>query len=157
MSNSNGKNGDETTTAGGGRPGTLKKEWAKPFLDGLAEHANVAHACRLAEISQSLVYHDRKVDEEFTTAWKEALDEGISKLEIEARRRALHGVPEDEGLKYSDTLTIFLLKAHRPEVYRDNINMNVTHKGGVELRFAGMTRKEAKTEIVDRLQGLLEH
>ena len=34
--------------------------------------------------------------------------------------------------KYSDVLLIFLLKAHRPRVYRDHVQ--VEHSGDVELR-----------------------
>ena len=153
-SNGNGKPPDENSTTGGVRIGTLKKEWAKPFLDGLREHANVAEACRLAEISQSLVYHDRQEDEEFATAWQDALDIGISKLEIEARRRALYGVRNDEEIKYSDTLTIFLLKAHRPDVYRENISMDMRHTGNVELRVAGLTPEQSNDMLADDLRRL---
>ena len=60
-------------------------------------------------------------------------------MEREAARRAYHGVEEPvfhKGevcgsiRKYSDTLMIFLLKARRPEVYRD---MQEQGRGGVNV------------------------
>lgn len=172
MSKSNGKNGDgkeeekpESTPIGGVAPGTIKKEWATPFLEALEEFANVDEACRIANVSDTTVYRDRKKDKEFAQAWKQALNRGIATLEVEARRRALDGVERNyhdkDGnvtsteTKYSDSLTMFLLKAHRPKVYRDNITMDMRHSGGITVRFAGMTVGEKKTEIADRLRGLL--
>lgn len=153
-SNGNGKPSDENNPLEGFRIGTLKKEWAKPFLDGLREHANVAEACRLAEITQSLVYHDRKEDEEFATAWNDALDVGIAKLEIACRKRALHGVRNDEEIKYSDTLAIFLLKAHRPEVYRERSDVNVKLDGVMEYRAAGQSPEQGLNELDGELEAL---
>ena len=58
---------------------------------------------------------------------------------MEARRRALTGVEEpvyykgeavDRTAKYSDTLLIFLLKAHRPEKFRDNVSAEHSCKDG---------------------------
>lgn len=65
-----------------------------------------------------MAYHSRVRSEEFALQWEEALQDAIDVLESEARRRALG---------QSDTLLIFLLKSHRPEVYRENYH--VTHTG----------------------------
>lgn len=65
---------------------------------------------------------------------------GVSALEDEAHRRAFDGVDEpvfykgeDCGAvkKYSDTLAIFLLKAHAPEKYRERQDLTV--KGTLTL------------------------
>lgn len=65
---------------------------------------------------------------------------GVVSLEAEARRRAMDGVDEPvyhkgevvgHVRKYSDTLLIFLLKAHRPHKYRDNYK--IEHGGQVEV------------------------
>jgi len=75
----------------------------------------------------------------FAAAWDEALEIATGSLELEARRRAQKGVLEPvyyKGKKvgavrkYSDTLLIFLLKAHRPDKYRDNVRHEVTGKDG---------------------------
>ena len=60
-------------------------------------------------------------------------------LEGEARRRAtgisrdIYYAGEVVGAErvYSDTLLIFLLKAHRPAKFRDNVK--VEHSGGMEV------------------------
>jgi hypothetical protein len=81
-------------------------------------------------------YRLRKTDAEFAELWDEALEEGIQQLEEEARRRAVEGVTvpimyRGEQVasvqEFSDTLLIFLLKAKRPEVYRDR--HHVEHHG----------------------------
>lgn len=61
-------------------------------------------------------------------------------LEAEARRRAVDGVPEPvfhQGKKcgtvkkYSDRMLEILLKGHRPEKFREKVDMN--HSGRVTL------------------------
>lgn len=102
--------------------------WRPKFLALLAESCNVSHSARGAGIDPSTAHKARKTDDAFAEAWDSAIEQGVEALEFEARRRALHGTEEPvfhRGLevgtvrKYSDTLTIFLLKAHRPDVYRE--------------------------------------
>ncbi len=54
---------------------------------------------------------------------QEALDQSVEDLEAEARRRAREG---------SDVLLIFLLKANRPEKYRER--HEVRHTGGTTVQ-----------------------
>ncbi len=63
---------------------------------------------------------------------------GLTGLEDEAHRRAFEGDEQEvfkDGncigvtRKYSDTLAIFLLKAHDPEKYRENTRMEL---GGIK-------------------------
>jgi AcrR family transcriptional regulator len=108
------------------------KKWDKRqtvFLKWLAKTGNVAASCRKAKINRSLAYEWRNGDEVFAAAWDEALEIATELLEEEARRRAQDGVLEPVFYlgkragavrRYSDTLLIFLLKAHRPDKYRDN-------------------------------------
>jgi hypothetical protein len=56
------------------------------------------------------VYAARKRYPDFEKAWGDALDEALDGLELMAWQRAA---------EQSDTLMIFLLKAHRPHLYRD--------------------------------------
>jgi hypothetical protein len=88
------------------------------FLQVLGEGATVAEACRAAGMSRSTAYDRRDRDEQFRHAWADAVEAGTEALEAEARRRAMEG---------SDTLMIFLLKARRPEIYRER--QEVRHTG----------------------------
>lgn len=85
-------------------------EWAPIFLKTLAETANVRAACNAAGIARKTAYQHRNRSEVFAAKWDEALDEACDILEAAARERAL---------TMSDTLLIFLLKAHRPALYRE--------------------------------------
>lgn len=129
---------------------TLKKgrtppeDWQARFLVSLAGYGNVSAAARAARASRNFVYEQRHADEAFATAWDEALQLGTAGLEDEARRRAFEGVrkPVHQGGKlvgyvrdYSDTLLIFLLKAHDPK-FREttrNLNINLTPDEAAKL------------------------
>lgn len=115
--------------------------WKKPFLEVLRRTANVTLAARQIGISKVTAYNARHKSEKFAAEWDEAIDQAVDLLEAEARRRALSGVEEpifhngqQVGAKrrFSDTLMIFLLKAHRPQVYRENVR--VEHAGSVASR-----------------------
>src|ERR1700752_1218046 len=100
------------------------------FLKALAETGSVTTAAEVAGTSRTRVYELRKADPVFATAWEEAEEIAADRLEDEARRRALKGVPEplvsagklvrdDDGQpimvqRYSDNLLLALVKAHRP-------------------------------------------
>lgn len=110
--------------------------WYNVFLAELAESGMVKRACEVAGIARRTAYTHRDKRKKFRAAWDEALQVAISTLEDEAWRRARDGVTEPvyQGgklvgtvQKYSDTLLIFLLKAHNPERYRDRYD--VTSKG----------------------------
>lgn len=113
-------------------PRTPKKasEWRPIFLAVLAETANVTLAAKEAGVGRRTAYDHRAQYEGFAAEWDEALEIGVAALEDEANRRAFHGVetPVYQGgelvghiRKYSDTLAIFLLKAHRPERYTERL------------------------------------
>jgi hypothetical protein len=108
--------------------------WKAVFVDSFAKCGIVSAAARVAGISRQHAYRAAKSDTEFAAAWAEAREEAADELEFEARRRAKDGVvrPVYQGGKkvgevteYSDTLLIFLLKALRPEVFRDNARVVV--------------------------------
>ena len=108
------------------------------FCGALANAGIVARACEAVGITRQTAYRWREEDPEFRDAWDKALEVGITALEDEAHRRAFEGVDEpvfhlgqqtSSMKKYSDTLAIFLLNAHRPERFRENVNHN--HMGSV--------------------------
>lgn len=136
-----------------GTPGTRKKrgrskpkrptvdfaeKWMGKFIDHLRDGGTVSVACELAVIGRSTAYRHRQKDETFAIAWADAEEESTDRLEEEAYRRAVKGVKKPvhyEGRRidfvdeYSDTLLIFLLKARKPETYRDRIDHR--HSGGI--------------------------
>lgn len=95
------------------------------FLKALTETPNVSRACRLAKISRVTAYNHRKEDEAFAAAWDEALEEGVDGLVESAWRRAKKG---------DTALTIFLLKAHRPEMYRETVRTEHSGPDGGPIR-----------------------
>jgi hypothetical protein len=108
----------------------LTKERRERFLQALSDTGSVTAASGIAGTSRTRVYELRKADPAFAGAWQEAEEIAIDRLEEEARRRAVEGVPEplvsagklvrdDDGQpitvrRYSDNLLLALLKAHRP-------------------------------------------
>lgn len=116
---------------------TAKKgAWQEQFLAELAARGSVVLACRAAGCSRANAYAERGRSAEFKAAWDEEKREAVELMEDEARRRAVEGtlrpvfhggVQVGEVREYSDTLLIFLLKAHDPK-YRDR--QQVEHSGG---------------------------
>lgn len=98
---------------------------------------NVAYACAQIGISRQRMYDLRGEDKKLAKDWEEANTAGVESLEQEARRRAFSGVKrvdvsyDKDGkvrhrkvvTEYSDTLLIFLLKAHKPNKYRDVVRV----------------------------------
>ena len=132
-----------------GRTKKPAKDWRLVFLEELSKTGNVSAAAKRAKVARNTAYLARGMEgkdeagqieaQRFAAAWDEALEVAIEMLELEARRRAEQGTLEPvfyQGeicgrvKKYSDTLLIFLLKAHRPEKYRDNVRSEITGPDG---------------------------
>ncbi len=118
---------------------TPKKVWKPLFLERLRETANVSRSAKDAGVSRKTVYKERDTSDTFRSDWDDAIEEGLDYLEEEARRRAYEGTLKPvfyEGVEvgvvrqFSDTLTIFLLKGRRSEVYGDRVKQEVTGKNG---------------------------
>jgi hypothetical protein len=120
-----------------------------------AETANVRHTCAVTSIPRPTVYAWLKSDEAFRKAWDEAVELGTGALEDEAVRRAYHGVKKPvfyQGKKcgyireYSDGMLWNLLKARRPEKYKDRVANEFTGKDGgqivVKVLGAGMSMED---------------
>lgn len=116
------------------------EDWSREtFLHELAETCMVSKAAEAAGVSRSTVYLERERNEEFAQRWADIDEAVIETLEEEAKRRALQGVTEPvvsagkrlgTVQKYSDSLMMFLLKAKRPHVYRERVD--VAHSGEVK-------------------------
>jgi len=95
-----------TPKKGSARPRT--GDWRLAFLATLGITANVAGACGAAGVSRQAAYAARARHAGFRAAWDDALAHAVDTLEAVAWERARTS---------SDTLLIFLLKAHRRELY----------------------------------------
>lgn len=115
------------------------------FLAELAARGNVSAAAAAAGISRYTFYEWRAADPDFAAAWDTALETAIDAMELEARRRAVEGVEkpivgrvgkDQDGVivyvrEYSDSLMTLLLKAHRPDKYRERTD--VRHSGKIDV------------------------
>ena len=102
------------------------REWKQAFLAALATSPDVSAAAAHAGINRTTAYAARKRNPRFAGQWDAALGVAIDHAEGEAYRRAVEGVekPVYQGgelvghiREHSDTLLIFLLKAHRRALY----------------------------------------
>src|SRR4051794_25478936 len=79
------------------------------FLTALRAGNTISASAALAGLGRTALYQWRNADPALCRAWDDAVEEAIDLLEAEARRRAM---------KQSDLLLIFLLRHHRPALYR---------------------------------------
>ena len=118
---------------------TAASAWRGVFIERLRATGNVTLAARGAGVSRQQAYRTRNRNKTFRRQWEEALEEAVDLLDGEARRRATGikrdiyhaGVVVGEETVYDSALLMFLLKAHRPGLYRDNVK--VEHSGGMEV------------------------
>ena len=155
----------KTTNRKRGRPKDIVEDWAPKFIGALMEGETVIGSCRFANVHVSTAYDRRKVDLQFARAWKEAADIGTENLEQEAARRAFHGtikpvfhrgVECGEIREYSDTLMIFLLKARKPEVYRDRFedNESSTKPLVLNVNIVQVDKKDTQLLTVDHISNV---
>lgn len=109
---------------------TPKKDTKTVFIEKLKSIPNVSSAAKAAGINRTYAYKLKSEDADFSAAWDEAIESSTDDAEAEAYRRAVKGTVKPVfhmgkkvgGIReYSDTLLIFLLKAHRPEKFRDKL------------------------------------
>lgn len=118
------------------------ERWSRQaFLDAFEELGMVTAACKEVGLSRQVVYNERQRNEEFATAWADVEERLVERMEREAYRRAVEGVEKPlvsagklvtTVTEFSDGLLQFLLKARRPERYRENVK--VEHAGRVTSR-----------------------
>lgn len=100
----------------------------KRFLEAFAKHGTVTAACKAAGIGRTTHYDWTHEDPDYADQFEHARDALVDSLEEEAVRRARDGI--EKGIyhqgelvaverQYSDTLLIFLLKANRPDKYKE--------------------------------------
>ena len=87
------------------------------FLNAYALGGSVSHACRVTKLGRKSPYRWAETSEAFSNAMKEAKEAGVQRLEDWALQRAT------DADNPSDRLVEFLLKAHRPAVYRERVDL----------------------------------
>lgn len=92
-------------------------QWRGVFLATLKGTGSVMLSCQAAHVSRTAAYKLRTQNQTFRKQWQEAENDAIETLEAIARKRASES---------SDVLLIFLLKAHRPDKYRDVVKVEHT-------------------------------
>lgn len=124
------------------------------FIDELRKRGNVSEAAAASGIGRRTAYELRDRDPDFAAAWEDAINAAVDAMEGEAWRRAVEGVDEpvfgrvakdEDGQigvirKYSDSLMQTLLKAHRPEKYRERAE--VQHSGRIEIEYVNDWREQ---------------
>jgi hypothetical protein len=116
------------------------------FLEVLAEYGSVSRAAKGAGVSRSKVHRWLEDDEVFGFAYNQSLAAATEGLEEVARERAVRGARIERQIwragrlietvveyRPSDTALITLLKAQKPDVYRERVDQNVT--GEVSVRY----------------------
>ena len=133
---------------------TPKKEEA--FFNAVRDGRSISAACLGASITRSSAYLWRESDPAFKAKWDECVEEGTDRLEDEAMRRAVDG---------SDTLLIFMLKARRPQKFKDRVALggdaeappirseNVSAREILESRLAALAARSGLEAIQSLTEG----
>lgn len=95
------------------------------FIAIFSETCNVSEGARAAGVDRSTVYRWREADPRFAAAWDEAEQVAIDSLEKVAWDRAKGGV--------SDRMLEILLKAHRPDKFKDRVAAEISGKIGITI------------------------
>jgi len=122
------------------------------FIEALAMTGNVSAACLAAGWThRNTAYLHRKEDPAFAEVWNDAKQIFCDMLESAASERAMgwdepvfNKDGEMVGTKrvYSDKMMELLLKANRPEKFREKFEHEVTHGGGVIVIPKPLTQDE---------------
>ncbi len=106
------------------------------FLEVLQQTGNVTKATVKAGLDRSLVYRKRNSNSAFREKWQNAMDQALDYLEAylwdKAMGKNTEMDGEEEGGLVDEKIAIFLLKAHRPEIFGDGKkrqDLNVKTKG----------------------------
>jgi hypothetical protein len=102
------------------RARTRLGKWHETFLETLRRVPNITLACKAAGVSRRTAYDHREQRPAFREAWDEALAKSVDAVETRAWQMAMEG---------DSRLIEFILKAHRPEKYRDRAEVAVA--GGI--------------------------
>ena len=129
----------KTERPNGTERGLAKTEaqWDIWFQHFIEKGGNLSRACELGSISRDAVYFRREHDPIFEARFQAAKQKGVEVMEDAATKRAVEGVERgvyfqgiriDQTTEYSDALIQFLLKANKPEKYKDRSAVETTDR-----------------------------
>jgi hypothetical protein len=115
-----------------------RTDWQEPFLEQFEAHGVQAWAARQADVTIKTIHKERARSEEFNERYEAALEQSTSTLERQGYQWGAFGLvnrttktvtkPDGtvtttitESTERSPALLIFMLKARKPDVYRDNV------------------------------------
>ena len=139
------------------RAARTRRQKQTTFLTVLRRTGSVTLAARAVGVSRRAHYHWVDHDPDYAAQVEHANEELADELEHEARRRALEGIDEPVFYKgervgsyrrYSDPLMILLLKAKRPEQFKDTVDIN----GRIDEAATAIDPAIMKTLTDDELQ-----
>jgi hypothetical protein len=120
--------------------------WPKRFLEVFRQTGIVRAAAEAAGVDRTMAYKLRDKNPKFAAEWDKAILESTELLELHCLQRATQGETEEvwmntkEGPKKvstkkvkSDRLLEFMLRARKPQIYRDNVNAEITGPNGTPL------------------------
>lgn len=149
------------------------------FLDALARGYTITSACRLAQVHHKTAYEHKNGDEEFAEAWRTAYESGTDGFVDEAARRAVVGddipqffkgqpilTPVDpknpDGPKQvfvitqrSDFLLDRILRARRPQEFRDRVEHTGKDGGAIPIRMDNMTDEQI-IALMKRIETMMQ-
>jgi hypothetical protein len=117
----------------------------KAFLSAFKATASITKAAKACGLERTTHYDWLETVAGYKEAFEAAKDEAAQTLEDEAVRRAHEGVlqaryyqgkPIGAERIYSDGLMMFLLRALRPEKYRERVSAELTGKDGGPIQTA---------------------
>lgn len=124
------------------REAALLRQRKDAFLAAFEAEHLVSSAAKAAQVHRSTVYEWRASDPVFAAAWFDVEERSTELLEREAYRRAAVGVERaifhkgevvGREQEYSDVLLIFMLKARRPAVYREQHRVELAGVDGAPI------------------------
>ena len=90
-------------------------------LEVLQQTGNVTRATEKAGLDRSLVYRRRNLNPRFREKWQNAMEQALDYLEAYLWDKAMgkEMTEAQDGGLVDEKIAIFLLKAHRPEIFGD--------------------------------------
>jgi hypothetical protein len=98
-------------------------------LRQLALGKSIGAACKSARVSRQTYYNWCEADANFARRADDAIEDGTDAIEDNALNQAKHG---------AQTLMVLILKARRPEKYRDRFEAQVSGPGGGPIQITGI-------------------
>lgn len=128
----------------------------RAFLTVLSETCNASLACAAINQPRRTVYNWRNADPEFAQDWAAARAMGADAIEDELVRRAVEGIEVPvyhRGAivgavrRYNDRLLMVLLKALKPERYRERVAMRKRCQQSTARPFPDLGDPQALTAL----------